>query len=128
MDTRVHFLQSVRLQVTWMMEKYFICPIDLDIMKCLVSKDHYCSLSGGLYAIQNNKDCALALYFKNDDKMRSFCPILVQDISRNFVLQLNPNQYLFAIVEQSPIKHRCSNLFHNSCKSPPISADLTEMY
>ena len=46
-------------------EKYFTQPVDLDIMKYLVPKGHYCSLSGGLYPIQNNKDCTLALYFKN---------------------------------------------------------------
>ena len=45
-------------------EKYFTQPIDLDIMKCLVYKGHYCSQSGGLYPIQNNKDCIFALYFK----------------------------------------------------------------
>ena len=43
-------------------EKYFIHPIDLD-MKCLVSKSHYCSLSGGLYNIKNNKDYTLVLSF-----------------------------------------------------------------
>ena len=29
-------------------EKFFTHSIDMDIMKCLISKGHYCSLSGGI--------------------------------------------------------------------------------
>ena len=61
-------------------EKYFTHPIDMDIMKCLVSKGHYSSLSCGLYPIYNHTDCALALYFKNDIQIKSICPISVNNI------------------------------------------------
>ena len=44
-------------------EQYYTDPIDMDIMKYLISKGHYCSLSGGLYPVQGGNDCALALYF-----------------------------------------------------------------
>ena len=42
--------------------QYNTNPIHMDIMKCLVSKEHYCSLSGGLYLVNRHTDCALALY------------------------------------------------------------------
>ena len=83
-------------------EKYFICPIGIDIMKYLLFKDHYCSISEGLYHLQNHKDWTLVLYFKNDVNIKSFCFISVQDITRNFILQWIPNHYLLAMVEQSP--------------------------
>ena len=61
---------KIELQTTYLAktddEKYFTHPIGMDIMKCLISKCHYCSLSGGLYPIYNQTDCALTLYFEND--------------------------------------------------------------
>ena len=70
-------------------EKYFTHLIDMDIMRCLLSRGHCYLLSGGLYPKYNNADCALALFFKNDIQIESFCPILVNDIASNFIIQLN---------------------------------------
>ena len=42
-------------------KKDFTHPIDMDIMKCLIPKGDYCSLSGGLYPIYNHTDVPLAL-------------------------------------------------------------------
>ena len=83
-------------------KKYFTYPIDIDIMKCLISKGHYCSLSGGLYTIYNQTDCTLALYFKNDIQIKSFFPISVNNIASNFIVQLNPNQYLLGCNKKKP--------------------------
>ena len=81
-------------------EKYFTHPIDMDIMKCLISKGHYSSLSGVLYCICKHIDCALALYIKNDIQIKSFCQISVNNIASNFIVQLNSNQYLLAIMKK----------------------------
>ena len=88
-------------------EKYFTHLINMDIMKCLISKGHYCSLSGGLYPTYNLSDCALALYFKNDIQIKSFYPISVNNIASNFIAQLNPNQYLLAVIKRSLIECGC---------------------
>ena len=40
--------------------QYSSCPVYKDIMKSLVSKEHHCSLSGGLYFIKGNNNCVLA--------------------------------------------------------------------
>ena len=101
-------------------EKYFTHPIDMDIMKCLVPKGHYCSLSGGLYPIHNHTDYALALYFRNDIQIKSFCPILVNNIASNFIVQLSPNQYLLAVMKRSPTECGCPGNIKNNIISPPL--------
>ena len=102
-------------------EKYLIHPMDMDIMKCVISKGHYCSLSGGLYPIYNHTDCTLALYFKNDFQIKSFCPISVNNIALNFIGQLNPNQYLLPIIKRRPIGHRCPRNTENNIISPLLA-------
>ena len=57
------------------------------IMKCLISKGHYCSLSGGLCPIYNHTDCAPALYIKNDIQIKSFYPISLNNIASNCIVQ-----------------------------------------
>ena len=55
--------------------QYNIHPADMDIMKCLVSKGYYCSMSGGLYPVQGSNYCALALYFNDDSTIKIDCSI-----------------------------------------------------
>ena len=95
-------------------EKFFTHPIDMDIMKCLISKGHYSSLSGGLYPIYNHTGCTLALYLKDDIQIKSFSPISVNNIASNFIVQLNPNQYLLAVIKRSPIEYRCPRSTENN--------------
>ena len=107
----VHKTFNIELKINYLAmtndKKYFIYPIDMDIMKCLVSKGHYCSLSDGLYPIYNHIDCALPLCFKNGIQIKCFCPMSMNNITLNFIAQLNPNQYLLAVIKRSPIECRC---------------------
>ena len=102
-------------------EKYFTHPIDMDIMKCLISNGHYCSFSGGPYPIKNHNDCTLALYFKSNIQIKSFCPISVTNIASNFKVQLNPNENFLAVIKRSPTECRCSRNTENNIISPPLA-------
>ena len=42
------------------MQQYSTYPVEMDIMKYLALKEHYCSLSGGLYPGKRSNDCTLA--------------------------------------------------------------------
>ena len=47
-------------------EKYYAHPMEMDIIKYLVSKGHFCSLSGDIHTVKDSNDCALALYSKKE--------------------------------------------------------------
>ena len=93
----------------------------MDFMKCLLSKGHYYSLSDGLYPINNHTACALALYFKNNIQIKSFHPISVNNTASNIIVQLNPNQYLLAVIKGSPIKCRCPRNTENNIIWPLLA-------
>ena len=99
----IHLHKNTYLAIT-NDENYFTYPIDMDIMNCLIPKGYYYSLSGGLYPIHNHTDCPHTLYFKNDIHIKSFCPISVNNIASNYIVQLNPNQYLLAVIKRIPIE------------------------
>ena len=85
-------------------KQYYVCPIDMEIMKCLVSKGHYCSLSGALYPMQGSNDCLLALYFNNYHAINAHCSISVNNISKSLITQLISNHHLMAIKQPSAIE------------------------
>ena len=88
-------------------EQYYICQVNMDIMKCLVSKGHYFSLSRGLYPVQGSNDCILVLYFNNDNAITTYCSITLNTVYKNSVTQLSPNHYLMSLIQYSSIQHRC---------------------
>ena len=50
-------------------EQYYTWLVDMDVMKCLLLKGHYCSLWGNLYVGQGHTDCALALYVNSNNEI-----------------------------------------------------------
>ena len=88
-------------------EHYYARQIDMDIMKCLVSKGHYCSSLGVLYPADVSDDWALALYSNDDHVIKAHCPITVNTISKNSITQLWPNHYLMDTIPTRSIEHRC---------------------
>ena len=58
-------------------EQYCACPIDLDIVKCLISRGHFCSLLGDIYTIEGNYDCETALYFTEILKCVAQIPLII---------------------------------------------------
>ena len=75
----------------------YIRPLVTGIMKCLVSKRHYC-----LYLTKTVKNI-LSERCRNKDKLLPF----VHNNSRNSATQLGPNQYLMTITEEGPVECRC---------------------
>ena len=63
-------------------EQYYTHPGHMDIMKCLVSKGHFCSLLGSLYPVQGGTDCALVLTFIKDNAIKLHYSITVYTISK----------------------------------------------
>ena len=73
----------------------------MDIMKCLIPKGLHYSLSGSLYPVQGSKDCALALYFNNNNDIKSHCFTTVNTITTNSITQPSPNHYLISLIQSS---------------------------
>ena len=77
-------LQITHLYLAMMgSEWYYKCPVSTEIIKCLLSEDHYSSLSGGLLPVQAHTDCALVFCFTNDNAVKTSCTIIVKTITKN---------------------------------------------
>ena len=96
-------------------------PVKMDIMKCLLSKGHYCSISRDLYPIQGNTDCALALYFDDDNVTKSHSSIIGNTISKNSRTQLRSNHYLIAVMKPRSTACRCPGYTDTKTINPPLA-------
>ena len=102
-------------------EQYYTCPMDMHIMKCLVSKGHYSSLSVGLYPVEGHTDCVLALYCNNDKAIQSHCSVTVKTINKNAITQLIPNHYLMSAIQSMSIEHRYPGDTNIKTFNPPLA-------
>ena len=84
-------------------EQHYGWPIELDIMKCLVSKSHFCSLSGDLYPLKCKNYCVLAVYSTSI----KISKLIAQFWSRNSITQLSLHHNLMAVIQNSTIECRC---------------------
>ena len=63
-------------------EKYYSHPVKMYVMKCLVSKEHHCFISGGLNPVQGSTDCAQALDFNDYNATKSHCSLTFNTITK----------------------------------------------
>ena len=61
-------IQGYNLAVT-KDNKYAALLTDSELITCTLAAGHFCSLSTGLYHIDNSKWCILSLYLKNNKKI-----------------------------------------------------------
>ena len=102
-------------------EQYYTHPIDMDIMKCLISKASYCSLVGGPCSAQGGRDCALVLNFNKDNAIKSYCLITINTITKNSITQLILNHYLMSLCKPSSTEHRYPSYTDSKTVNPPLA-------
>ena len=93
-------------------------------MKCLLSKGHFCSLSGGIYPVKDNNDCALALDFNIERDIKKCSSVSITNIKKKkIVTEINRNYmyYLMLVVKDSSIEHRCPRHIHEEMSSLPLA-------
>ena len=70
--------------------KYATLLTDSEFINCTLAAGHFCSLSTGLYNIDNSKWCLLSLYLKNKKRIVTNCRIDVNNITEPQARYLNP--------------------------------------
>ena len=71
-------------------EQYSTVPKDTGVIKCLISKGHFCFLSEALYPVSNHQEYLLVLHFNNEDTTKT-CNIFILQIYRNYTRQISHN-------------------------------------
>ena len=152
MDTRVFFLQFVRLQVmykvynlptlhpglkvqlSYVLEEeslafstsctYVVMPTFHEICICLATQSHLCVLNTALYPVDKINWCMYALFIRNQDLVREQC--LVDSCIRHADLALNLDGYIWTIssLASDSIQVHCLEETHLEPIVPPLNSFL----
>ena len=66
-------------------KQYYSCPINMDIMKCIASKDITAPYREAHILYKEVMIVPLALYFNNDNATKTHCTITVNMITTNSI-------------------------------------------
>ena len=96
--------------------KYTSLLTDSEFKTCTLAAGHFCSLSTGLYNIDNYKWCILSIYLKNNKKIVENSSINVNKITGPQARYLD--QDLWTIVVSEPIEMEKQSQTYKSAKIP----------
>ena len=60
--------------------KYATTLSDSQFIRCTLADGHFCDLNTGLYHINTNQWCVVAMIFKDNDKISTYCRVTVHNI------------------------------------------------
>ena len=87
--------------------KYASLLTDSEFITCTLAAGHFCSLSTGLYNIDNSKWCILSLYLKNNKKIVKNCRVDVNNITGPQARYLDQGLWAIAVSEPIEMEIQC---------------------
>ena len=62
--------------------KYVTILSDTEFIRCILADGHFCGLNTGLYHINTNQWYVTAMFFKDNDKISTYCRVTINNINR----------------------------------------------
>ena len=89
---------------------------------CTLAAGHFCSLSTGLYNIDNSKWCILSLYLKDNMKIAKNCRVDVNNITGPHARYLDQGLWAIAVSEPMQMEIQCQA--YKSVKNPQLLMNM----
>ena len=73
-------LEGINLAIT-KDNKYATILSDMEFIRCTLADGHFCDLNTGLYHIDTNQWCVTTMFFKDNDKISTYCRVAIHNIN-----------------------------------------------
>ena len=61
--------------------KYATILSDMELIRCTLADGHFCDLNTGLYHVDTNKWYVTIMFFKDNDKISTYCRVAIHNIT-----------------------------------------------
>ena len=61
--------------------KYATTLSDTEFIRCTLADRHFCNLNTSLYHVDTNQWCVTAMFFKDNDKISTYCRVAINNIT-----------------------------------------------
>ena len=89
--------------------RYAAILSDMEFIQCTLADGHFCTLNTGLYHIDTNQWCVTALFFKDNDKIVSYCRLALSNITGPQANYLDQGLWAVSVEEPVPMEVKCKD-------------------
>ena len=100
--------------------KYTAILSDAELIKYTLADGHFCVLNTGLYHIDTSQWCVTALFFKDDDKIDSYCRLALFTITGPQANYLDQGLWAISVETPIPMEVKCKEHCHVKTLEPPF--------
>ena len=82
---------------------------------------YFCDLNTGLYHIDTNQWCVMAMFFKNNDKISTYCRVAICNITGPQANYLDQGLWAISVVTPTLVEIKYEDHSHVKTLQPPIT-------
>ena len=101
--------------------KYDTILSDTEFIRCTLADGHFCDLNTGLYHIDTNQWCVIVMFFKNNDKISTYCRVSIHNITGLQPNYLDQGLWAISVVTNTPMEMMCEDHSHVKTLQPQIT-------
>ena len=101
--------------------KYATILSDMEFITCTLADGHFCDLNTGLYHVGTNQWCVTAMFFKENDKISTYCTVSIHNINGPQANYLDQGLWAISVETPIPVEIKCEDHSHVKTLQPPIT-------
>ena len=94
---------------------------DMEFIRCTLADGHFCDLNTGLYHVDPNQWYITAMFFKDNDKISTYCKVAINNITGPQASYLDQGHWAISIEKPTPMEIKCEDQSHVKTLQPPIT-------
>ena len=101
--------------------KYATILTDMEFIRCTLANGHFCDMNTGLYPVDTNQCCVTAMFFKDNDKISTYCRVAINNITGPQANYLDQGHWAISIETPIQMEVKCEDHSHVKTVQPPIT-------
>ena len=98
--------------------KYATILSDTEFIRCTLADTHFCDLNIGLYHVDTNQWCVTAKFFKDNDKISTYCRVAMNNITGCQAIYLDQGNWAISVETPIPMEIKCEDHSHVKLYTP----------
>ena len=101
--------------------KYATILSDTEFIRCTLADGHFCDLNTDLYHVDTNQWCVTAIFFKDNDKISTYCRVAICNITGPQANYLDQGLWAFSVETPISLEIKCEDHSQVKTLQPPIT-------
>ncbi len=101
--------------------QYYMLPADAEVIPCLMTGGSWCEITSPLRAVNPIDECVVALFLRDDERIKKTCKILTDPRKRAQAVHLHPQVWALSLYETTTVISVCLSKQSKHAYGPPFA-------